>query len=88
MHDLPEADLALVNVLPRVNEWVFANGRSTTATYRTARHHFSEIVAGADLEDVRLHDLRRTLITVATASGESAEKVLAESVKRFDPPLD
>ena len=40
-------------------------------TYRTVRHHFSEIVAAAGLEDVRLHDLRRTLITVAAASGES-----------------
>ena len=71
VHDLPAASLALVNALPRVNEWIFTNGRSAPVAYRTVRRHFLEIVAGASLEEVRLHDLRRTLITVAAASGES-----------------
>ena len=71
VHDLPAAALDLVSALPRINEWIFTNGRSAPVTYRTVRRHFLEIVTAAGLEDVRLHDLRRTLITVAAASGES-----------------
>ena len=70
-HDLPAAALALVSALPRINEWIFTYGRSAPVTYRTVRNHFSEIVVKAGLEDVRLHDLRRTLITTAAAGGES-----------------
>ena len=69
-HDLPAAALDLVGVLPRINDWIFTYGRSAPVTYRTVRAHFAGIVAVAGLEDVRLHDLRRTLITEAAASGE------------------
>ena len=75
VHDLPRAALALVQNLPRFNAFVFTSGRMTPQpapiTYRTVRRHFLEIVAAAGLKDVRLHDLRRTLITVAAASGEN-----------------
>jgi len=71
VHDLPAAAIDLVRALPRVNEWIFTNGRSAPVQYRTVRRHFLEIVAAAGLEDVRLHDLRRTLITTAAAGGES-----------------
>ena len=71
VHSLPAAALALVSAIPRINEWIFTYGRSAPVTYRTVRHHFSEIVVEAGLEDVRLHDLRRTLITTAAAGGES-----------------
>ena len=70
-HDLPAAALALVSALPRINDWIFTYGRSAPVTYRTVRQHFAEFVSEAGLEDVRLHDLRRTLITTAAASGES-----------------
>ena len=72
VHDLPTAALALVVACPRINDWVFTYGRSAPVTYRTVRQHFSEVVAKAGLKNVRLHDLRRTLITVAAASGEGA----------------
>ena len=71
VHDLPAAAIDLVCALPRVNEWIFTNGRLAPVQYRTVRRHFLEIVAAAGLEDVRLHDLRRTLITTAAAGGES-----------------
>lgn len=71
VHDLPEAALSLVRDLPRVNAWIFTSGRPAAVTYRTVRVHFSQIVAEARLEDVRLHDLRRTLITSAAAAGEN-----------------
>ena len=60
-----------MKALPRINEFVFTYGRSAPVTYRTVRQHFAELVAAAGLQDVRLHDLRRTLITTAAASGES-----------------
>ena len=71
VHELPAAALALVSALPRINEWVFTTGRSASVTYRTVRRHFLQIVDQAGLDDVRLHDLRRTLITKAAAGGES-----------------
>lgn len=71
VHDLPAAAVALVRALPPMNAWLFTYGRSAAVMYRTVRLHFAEIVAEAGLEDVRLHDLRRTLITTAAAGGES-----------------
>ena len=69
VHTLPEAALLVVRALPRINDWVFTYGRPAPVTYRTVRRHFAEVVSAAGLEDVRLHDLRRTLITAAAASG-------------------
>lgn len=77
VHDLPEAALSLVWDLPRINAWIFTTGRPAPVTYRTVRVHFSRIVAEAGLEDVRLHDLRRTLITSAAAAGENVFVVRA-----------
>ena len=71
VHDLPGAALDELKGLPRINEFVFTSGRPASMTYRTVRRHFLDIVAAAGLKDVRLHDLRRTLITTAAASGES-----------------
>ena len=71
VHDLPEAALALMNALPRMNEFVFTYGRAAPVTYRTVRTHFAEIASVAGLEAITLHDLRRTLITTAAGSGES-----------------
>lgn len=77
VHDLSAAALGEVRGLPRVNPWVFtyarvAQGRGAAVTYRTVRHHFAQIAAAAGLSDVRLHDLRRTLMTRAAASGANA----------------
>ena len=74
VHHLPGAALEELKVLPRINEFVFTSGRSgapAPLVYRTVRRHFLDIVAAAGLENVRLHDLRRTLITTAAASGAS-----------------
>lgn len=71
VHDLPATALDLVKDLPRLSDWVFSYRRSAPVTYRTVRLHFAEIVERAGLKGVWLHDLRRTLITAAAASGES-----------------
>lgn len=72
VHDLPPAALGEVSALPRINAWVFTYGRAASVTYRTMRLHFSRIAASAGLCDVRLHDLRRTFITRAAATGANA----------------
>ena len=71
VHDLPQPALAILNDLPRFNrcEWVFSNNGRAATIYRTVRKHFMEIVAEAGLENVKVHDLRRTVMTQAAASG-------------------
>ena len=70
-HDLPEAALALLADLPRFNrcDWVFTTSGRAGIVYRTVRGHFAKIAAAAGIEEVRLHDLRRTVMTRAAASG-------------------
>ena len=67
-HDLPESALALLERLPRINGWCFTNGR-TAIGYRHTSAVFREVAAAAGLDNVRLHDLRRTVATRAAASG-------------------
>ena len=69
VHDLPTAALAILAALPRINVWAFTTGRDAPVTYRTACKHFLEAARGAGLDDVRLHDLRRTVMTSAAAAG-------------------
>ena len=69
VHDLPASALALLSELPRFSTWAFTSTGTAALTYRTVRKHFAKIVAEADIEDVRLHDLRRTVMTQAAASG-------------------
>ena len=68
-HDLPSAALAILANLPRINQWVFTTGRDAPVTYRTVRKHFANATLNAGLENVRLHDLRRTVMTQAAAAG-------------------
>ena len=55
---------------PRINgvEHVFSTGRAHV-TYKTVHGAFNRAAERAGLEDVRLHDLRRTLMTAAAAEG-------------------
>ena len=69
VHDLPEPALALLAEIPRSGQWTFTNTGKSATIYRTVRRHFMEIVTEAGIEDVRLHDLRRTVMTQAAAAG-------------------
>ena len=66
--------LDILSGLPRINgnPWVFAGGRGAAVTYRTTRRVFAEACGMAGLEDVRLHDLRRSIATSLAASGVNA----------------
>ena len=68
-HDLPSPALDILSGLPRINEWVFTTGRNAAVTYRTVRKVFATVVGQAGLVDVRLHDLRRTVMTRAAMAG-------------------
>ena len=57
--------------LPPFGPWVFTNTGKAAASYRLVRTHFAKIAAAAGLADVRLHDLRRTVMTRAAAAGVS-----------------
>ena len=68
VHDLPSAALAILAAHPRINEWAFTTGRGAIG-YRLAQQTFGKAAQGAGLADVRLHDLRRTVMTNAAAAG-------------------
>ena len=51
------------------NGWAFTTGRDAAVTYRTVRRVFTEAAGAAGLVDVRLHDLRRTVMTRAAMTG-------------------
>lgn len=69
VHDLPAAALAILTELPRINPWVFTSGGEVAVTYRWVRKVFLSVAEAARLEDIRLHDLRRTVMTTAAVAG-------------------
>ncbi len=76
VHGLPAAALELLVSLPRINAYVFTGGhgpgRDAPVGYKNARRVFSNVAADAGLSDVRLHDLRRTVMTSAARAGLGA----------------
>ena len=69
-HDLPAAGLAILADLPRLGDWTFSNtGGRVPATYKRVRQTFARVAEEAGLKDVRLHDLRRTVMTMAARRG-------------------
>ena len=68
-HDLPSAALAVLDGLPRVNGWVFASRDGSHVNYQTVRSVFRKAAGKAGVPDVRLHDLRRTVMTRAAMAG-------------------
>lgn len=70
VHDLPVAALEILADLPRIHEnpWIFTM-RTGKPTYSYVRKVFQQVAASAGLTGVRLHDLRRTVMTSAAAAG-------------------
>ena len=67
-HDLPAPALTVIAALPKINAWVCTSGRGPLG-YSHARMVFADLVKRAGLVDVRIHDLRRTVMTNAARSG-------------------
>ena len=68
-HDLPAPAVAVIQGLPVIHERVFSVTGRAGLGYKHLYGLFREIAAGAGLEDVVIHDLRRTVMTKAAASG-------------------
>ena len=68
VHDLPSSALKTLAALPKINDWCFTTGRGGV-TYKTVCAAFRKACECARLADVRLHDLRRTVMTGAAAAG-------------------
>ena len=68
-HDLPSAALAILSDVPRINGWVFASREGSHVVYKTIRSVFARAARQAGVPDVRLHDLRRTVMTQAAMAG-------------------
>ena len=71
VHHFPDAALDILRGMPRINRGVhvFTVDARGPLTYRTVRTRFAEAAELAGLRDVRLHDLRRTVMTNAAAAG-------------------
>lgn len=71
MHHLPAPALDVLGAIPRLNgcPWTFTTTGRAAVTYRTVRQTFMRAATDAGLPDVRLHDLRRTIMTRAAAAG-------------------
>ena len=72
VHDLPSPAAAVLADIPRIGDWAFTNNGKAAATYKRARQTFARVASAAGLADVRLHDLRRTVMTNAALSGAGA----------------
>ena len=74
VHDLPDHALDLLAGLPRIhgNPWAFTTGRDAPCGDKLVRRVFQECATAAGLADVRLHDLRRTVMTSAARAGVGA----------------
>ena len=71
VHHLPVAAREMLRRMPRIDgiPFVFTTTGCAAVTYRTVQQHFMTAVKLAGLANVRLHDLRRTVMTRAAAAG-------------------
>lgn len=73
IHTLPTSALALLVDAPHISEFVIA-GRiaNKPMNYTSVRNHWAEVCKKAGIKGVRLHDLRRTIMTEAASLGVGA----------------
>ena len=69
VHDLPAPALAILAEMPRLGPFAFTTNGMVPITYHTARVNFRAAAKLAGLAGVRLHDLRRTMMTAAARAG-------------------
>ena len=71
-HPLSNPALSVLSELPIKGDCVFCTEALRPITYWAVRQAFLKVVQEAGLNDVRLHDLRRTFMTRAAESGVAA----------------
>ena len=75
VHSLPKLVLEIISKLPKFPNcpWIFTSRGKAPITYKVVRARLADAVKAAGIEDVRLHDFRRTAMTLLAASGASAQ---------------
>ena len=74
-HHIPEPASAIISALPRICDWVFSTGGGTrkgALTYSHTRKVFTAACKAADIENARLHDMRRGIMLAAAEAGANA----------------
>ncbi len=71
LHDLPAPAIEILTSITRreFEPWAFSSTGAAPVGYKTARAVFARAAKRAGLADVRLHDLRRGVMSAAAASG-------------------
>ena len=74
IHSLPKSVLEIISKLPKFPNcpWIFTTRGKAPVTYKVVRARLSGAAKAAGLSDVRLHDFRRTAMTLLAASGAPA----------------
>ena len=68
-HDLPAVALQLLAGLRRFGPWAFTSTGRAAIGYKTVHAMFRAACERAGIEDARIHDLRRGVISAAAAAG-------------------
>ena len=68
-HDLPTAAIVILNTLPRICPWTFTTGGKAAVTYGHVRAVFLDACRAAGVSGATLHDIRRTVMTMAARAG-------------------
>ena len=66
---MPTPALQVLSALPCLGPWAFTTAGRAAITYKTVRGVFREACKRAGIEDARIHDLRRGVVSAAAASG-------------------
>ena len=70
IHTLPSAALALLAETPRICDFIIpGRTRKKPMNYTAVRNHWADVCERSGMKGVRLHDLRRTIMTEAASLG-------------------
>ncbi|SLN77385.1 tyrosine-type recombinase/integrase [Oceanibacterium hippocampi] len=67
--NLPPGAVAMLRGLPRVSEYVFPSPRRPGQPFRELKKPWAEICEAAEIEDLRIHDLRHTVASLLADAG-------------------
>ena len=79
--NIPLIDYALqiLRQIPKTSEWVFPNEKSKSGHFEDPKRAWNRILARAGIENLRIHDIRRTMgawLVNSGATSDVAGKVL------------
>lgn len=63
--------MELLNSMPRISEWVFPNSKSKSGHIEDPKRAWNRILCRANIENLRIHDIRRTMGSWEALTGAS-----------------